>query len=140
MIEAQDLLVGSMCLFACQIFSMYFTGFGELTSPTKAVHFLSIAFIAITVLLFAHVTLSTVARQNEMKDGGYESRESTKLLIALALLAFGISADIYVAARAITDSIALSITLAAIMLALYYGLWFAAPLFFKRRGGSQRQE
>ena len=101
---------------------------------------MSIAFIAITVLLFAHVTLSTVARQNEMKDGGYESRESTKLLIALALLAFGISADIYVAARAITDSIALSITLAAIMLALYYGLWFAAPLFFKRRGGSQRQE
>ena len=57
---------------------------------------------------------------------------SRTLLAAMIPLALGLTGDFYVVARKITESEGLSISLSALALCIFYGLWFGYTLYKKQ--------
>ena len=66
-------------------------------------------------------------------DGRLHRFITRMLLAAMATLALGISAELYTVTHKITASHPLSLTLAALTLALFYTLWFAYTLHTRNR-------
>jgi len=57
---------------------------------------------------------------------------------ALLLLALGLSIEIFVVARSVTESISASLTIAAAVLCVLLGLWVALPRWRVAAAGSSK--
>jgi hypothetical protein len=112
---------------------MFTESFARLPAPLKYAHLASLLLTVLTVIL-----LMTPAAYHRIGEQGRLSphlhRVITRtLLAAMATLALGITAELYVVAHKITQSQPLSLTLAAATLATFYALWFAYTLWTRHR-------
>lgn len=134
-VAAQAILFGSFVLLALQIVGQYLAVSLSRTGSSRYVHIASITLMMMTILWVGPVAFPTevafVGQLNILYRIGKRN-----LTMAMALLAAGISADVYVVTRIEVHSYALAIGFAATMLALGYAFGFGLPLYFKRRKGS----
>jgi hypothetical protein len=54
-------------------------------------------------------------------------------LAAMVALALGVSGDLYVVVRMVTNSVALSLSVGVMALCSFLGLWFGATLYIRQR-------
>ena len=112
--EVRVVLPGAQALLGFQAAIMFTDAFAHLPTTPKYAHLASLLLIVLTVIL-----LMTPAAYHRIGERGRFSphlhRFITRMLLAaMATLALGISAELYVVAHKITHSRALSLTLACL--------------------------
>lgn len=129
MTEIRVVLPGAQALLGFQFASMLMEGFDKLPTSSKYVHLTSLALMALSIIF-----LMSPAAYHRIVEKGEETehihRFASRMLIAAMIpLALGISGDLFVVVRKVTESSVISITSAATALLLFYGLWFGYTLY-----------
>ncbi|HYP26787.1 MAG TPA: DUF6328 family protein [Blastocatellia bacterium] len=130
--EARVILPGAQALLGFQFATILMEAFEKLPASSKYVHLSSLALIASTIVL-----LMTPAAYHRIVERGEETehfhRFASRIIVAAMVpLALGISADIFVVVRKVTESTAFAVTASALMSVLFFGLWFGYTTY--RRG------
>jgi len=122
--EARVVLPGAQALLGFQLVTMFMDAFDNLPQSSKYVHIGSLCLIALSmILLMTPAAYHRIAMRGE--DTVHFHKVASGLLIATMLtLPLGICGDVYVVFRKVTDSVALSVTVAVAVLMVFYGLWF----------------
>jgi hypothetical protein len=131
--EVRVVLPGAQALLGFQFISLLMEGFEKLPLTSRYVHFISLSLVALSVIL-----LMTPAAYHRLVEQGEDTEHlhrfaSRTLLASMVPLALGITGDFYVVARKITGTDALSIGLSALMLLIFYGLWFGYTLYRRQK-------
>ena len=131
--EARTVLPGAQALLGFAFISMFADAFEKLPPSSKAIHLVSLALVALSIIL-----LMTPAAYHRLVEEGEETehfhRFASRILLAAMLpLALGITGDFYVVLRKVTEKQTLSAALAALLLAAFYGLWFGYTLYLRKR-------
>jgi cytochrome bd-type quinol oxidase subunit 2 len=127
--EVRVVLPGAQALLGFQFAALLVEGFEKLPDASKYVHFVSLAFIALAIVL-----MMTPAAYHRMVERGENTEHFHRfagrmLLASMIPLALGIAGDFYVVTRKITESEGLSVGLSALALLIFYGLWFGYTLY-----------
>jgi len=122
--EARVVLPGAQALLGFQLVTMFMDGFDKLPSSAKYVHLVSLALMALTmILLMSPAAYHRIAEQGE--DTARLHRVASGLLLgAMFTLPLGICGDVYVVFYKVTSSVATSVVIAIAVLAFFYGTWF----------------
>jgi hypothetical protein len=126
--EARVILPGAQALLGFQFVVMLTQAFGELPSGVRIVHLAGLLAVAFSIIL-----LLTPAAMHRIAFGGRDVSQFHKIgsmivTIALAPLAAGITADLYVATIRIFGSGAIALGAALGALTLLIGFWYLLPL------------
>ncbi|HEX8844357.1 MAG TPA: DUF6328 family protein [Pyrinomonadaceae bacterium] len=132
--EVRVVLPGAQALLGFQFIALLMEGFEKLPDSSKTIHFIGLCLVALAVIL-----LMTPAAYHRLVERGEDTEHfhrfaSRALLASMVPLALGITLDFYVVARKITESAGLSVGLAALMLIIFYGLWFGVTLYLRKAG------
>jgi hypothetical protein len=127
--DARTLLPGAQAFLGFQLIAALAEGFGQLPAAAQYVHLLSLLLMALTVVLL--MTPAAYHRIVERGGGGehFHGFASRFVVAALVPLALGLSGDVYVVVRKVTDSQVLSIVSALFALAMFWELWFGLTLY-----------
>ena len=131
--ECRTVLPGIQGLFGFQLVAVFSSHFhDELSRGEQQMHLLAIALIALAIAL-----IMTPAATHRQWDPCAVTRRfirlSTKLLLAsMVPLTLGMSIDFYLVARVTTNAGVASV-FAAVLFAIFAGLWFLAPRWWRRR-------
>ena len=125
--EARVVLPGAQAMLGFQFVTMLTQAFERLPNVLKYVHLLSLAMIAIAVIL-----LMTPAAYHRIVERGDETERLFRLtgrlvLAAMVPIALGLSGDFAVVVAHVTHSLRLAFSLAAVALAAFIGAWFVFP-------------
>jgi hypothetical protein len=131
--ECRVVLPGAQALLGFQFITTLMEAFEKLPSSSKYVHLLSLALVALSIIL-----LMTPAAYHRIVERGEETRHfhrfaSRTLVAAMIPLALGISGDLFVVVRKITESTASALAAAIVSLVFFYGLWFGFTLYRRNR-------
>jgi hypothetical protein len=130
--ECRTVLPGIQGLFGFQLVAVFSTHFHDaLSRGEQQMHLLAIALIGIAIALI--MTPAATHRQWDPCQVTLRCiRLSTKLLLAsMVPLTLGMSIDFYLVARVTTNSATASL-FAAVLFAVFVGLWFVAPRLWRR--------
>jgi hypothetical protein len=122
--EARVVLPGAQTLLGFQFIVFLMESFDKLPDSSKYVHLASLSMVALSIVL-----LMTPAAYHRIVEQGEETehfhRFATRVLLAAMVpLALGLSGDIFIVTRKVTESAGLASAVASLVLALFYGLWF----------------
>jgi len=136
--ESRLLLPGAQALFGFQLTVLLTAQFDKLAESSKLAHAFALCSIALTIIL-----LMAPAALHRITFGGQNTerfhRMGSAFVIAAAVpLAFGISADIYVAIAKALGSAPIGIAVACALAALLAVLWFVQPLALRQRHAEPR--
>jgi len=131
--EIRVVLPGAQALLGFQFVTMLMEAFEKLPLSSRYVHLLSLALIALSVIL-----LMTPAAYHRIVEKGEETEHfhrfaSRMLLLAMIPLALGMCGDLFVVVRKITESTVAGVVSASVMLLFFYGLWFGYTLYRRSR-------
>lgn len=138
--ELRVVLPGGQALLGFQFVTMFMEAFEKLPLSSRYVHLLSLALIALSVVL-----LMTPAAYHRIVEKGEETEHfhrfaSRMLLLAMIPLALGMCGDLFVVVRKITESVMAAVVSASVMLLFFYGLWFGYTLYRRSREEATRFE
>jgi DMSO reductase anchor subunit len=127
--EARVVLPGAQALLGFQFIAVLTESFEQLPAGAKYVHLASLGLISLTVVL-----LMTPAAYHRIVERGEDTERfhsfATKFVIAsLVPLALGLSGEVYVVVRKVTDSQVVSVVSALVALAVFWELWFGLTLY-----------
>ena len=129
--EARVVLPGAQAMLGFQLAVLLMESFDKLPESSKYVHLASLSMIALSVIL-----LMTPAAYHRIVERGEETEHfhrfaSRLLLAAMVPLALGLSGDFFIVTRKVTGATGLAVGLTALMLALFYGLWFGFTVYVR---------
>ena len=130
--ECRTVLPGIQGLFGFQLVAVFSSHFhDQLGRGEQHMHLLAIALIAAAIAFI--MTPAAIHRQGDPCEVTRRFIAlSTKLLLAsMVPLTLGLSIDFYLVARVITDAGVASV-FAAVLFAVFVGLWFVAPRLWQR--------
>ncbi|HEV8520677.1 MAG TPA: DUF6328 family protein [Burkholderiales bacterium] len=133
--EARMVLPGVQALLGFQLIAVFNQRFESLDFELQVIHLTALLLVTLSVVLvMAPAAYHRIVERDRISD--YFVRLAS-LLIAGAMipLAAGISLDIYVIARMVLASAALSAVVAGATILLFCSLWFAFPLLRRARQG-----
>jgi hypothetical protein len=124
LIEARMVLPGAQALLGFQVANTLTNSFDRLPRTSQWAHLISVMCIAVsTIFLIAPAAYHRIAEHGEDSEEFYDL--SGRLLMSgLFWLGLGISADLWIIARKISQSIIFSNLTSAATLVFFYGLWF----------------
>ena len=130
--EARMILPGAQALLGFQFITFVLADFDKLPQSSRQVHLASLLLMGISTIL-----LMTPAAFHRLAEHGRNTESfiqfAGKILIAaLVPLALGICGDLFVIVRKTTHSAFLAIIVTLAILAFFYALWFAYPLYRRR--------
>jgi hypothetical protein len=126
--EARVVIPGVQALLGFQLIAVLTKPFEQLPSALKAAHAVGLVLIALSiVLLLAPAAFHRMAVEGEDTPLVHEFG-SIAITAATATLALGLGAEIMVAIGALSGRIGLASIVAAVMIVLLFGLWYAWPL------------
>ena len=136
--ESRLLLPGAQALFGFQLTVLLTAQFDKLAESSKLAHAFALCSIALTIiLLMAPAALHRITFSGQNTERFH--RMGSAFVIAAAVpLAFGISADIYVAIAKALGSAPIGIAVACALAALLAVLWFVQPLALRQRHAEPR--
>ena len=131
--ECRVVLPGAQALLGFQFILFLMESFEKLPESSRYVHLASLSLVALSIVL-----LMTPAAYHRIVEQGEETERfhrfaSRVLLAAMVPLALGISGDLFIVVRKVSQSSTLALTLSLIMLALIYGLWFGFTAYCRTR-------
>ncbi len=134
--EARMVLPGVQALLGFQFAIMFTEGFDALSAQSKYVHLASLALTALSTIL-----LITPAAYHRLVERGEDTEHFHRLVSRMVLasmvpVALSVCLDFYVIVLKITTSQTTAYAGAALMLLLFYGLWFGFTFYVR----SQRQQ
>ena len=134
--EARMVLPGIQALFGFQLIAVFNSRFDvDLLPAEQRLHLAAIVLVAVAVLL-----IMAPAAYHRQAERGRISRHfvelaSRLLTLAMAPLLLGIVIEVFIVARVILQSTAISLAIAALLLAAFVGLWFVFPYMKRRAAG-----
>lgn len=131
--EARVVLPGAQALLGFQFIVTMSKTFAALSILDRDIHFAALSAVALAMIL-----LLTPAAVHRLTFEGrdlplFHDIGSTLVTIALAPLAFGISADFYIAASKMLDSRAIAAIAATAIALLLFTLWYVIPFSLRVR-------
>jgi DMSO reductase anchor subunit len=137
--ECRVVLPGAQALLGFQFVTTLMEAFEKLPSSSKYVHLASLALVAVSIVL-----LMTPAAYHRIVERGEQTehfhRFASRMLIAAMIpLALGVSGDLFVVVRKITESITSAIASAVVSLMFFYGLWFGFTIYRRNRERSRSE-
>ena len=131
--ETRVVLPGAQALFGFQLAMTLMQGYDELPGSSKGVHLFSTCAIALAI-----VFLMAPPAYHRIVEGGEDTERfhrfaSAMVVAAMAALPLGFSGELWVVVRKQTSSVGAAGLSAALALAFFYGLWFAAMLVLRAR-------
>jgi hypothetical protein len=130
--EARVLLPGAQALLGFQLAIVLMETFERLPEAAQVVHLVSLGFVALaTIVLMAPAAYHRIVESGRDTERLHEFA-SRMLLLALGLLGPGFSGDLYVVLRRAGHPQA-AIPAAVAALLVFYGAWFGAMLWLRRR-------
>ncbi|OLE51915.1 MAG: hypothetical protein AUG51_20685 [Acidobacteria bacterium 13_1_20CM_3_53_8] len=138
--ECRVVLPGAQALMGFQFISFLMQSFEKLPQSSKLVHTVSLCFMALSViLLMAPAAYHRIVEEGE--DTEHFHRVASSLLIAAMIpLALGISGDFFIVVRKVTESTVGAIAASAVMLLIFYGLWFGYTSYRRTQEQGSRQK
>lgn len=140
--ECRVVLPGAQALLGFQFVTTLMEAFEKLPSSSKYVHLASLVLVAVSIVL-----LMTPAAYHRIVERGEQTehfhRFSSRMLIAAMIpLALGVSGDLFVVVRKITESTTSAIASAVVSLLFFYGLWFGFTVYRRNqeRAGQETKE
>lgn len=135
--EGRIILPGAQALLGFQLSGFFSDAFEKLPRGSQMLHLIALSFVALTAIL-----LMTPPAYHRIVEKGEETerfeRVANRFVIsAMIPLALGIVTDFYVVLNKVTKAPGLSLGISALVLLLFYGLWFVYPLL--ARNGRQPQ-
>jgi hypothetical protein len=129
--ECRVVLPGVQALIGFQFATTLMEGFEKLPDSSKQVHLGSLLCIAAAMVL-----LMMPAARHRMVEEGEESEEfhrfaSYMLLASLLPLALGVSGDLFVVTRKLTDSVRLGIVAAVCSAVVFLASWFGLMIWIR---------
>jgi hypothetical protein len=126
--EARMVLPGVQALLGFQLVAVFNQRFTQLSPAEQGAHFVGFLFIAL-----AGALLMTPAAYHRLTGGEKITKHfvtlATRLItIAMLPLAAAIAIDAYLLSRLVFEATWMAVTLAAVVLGIFVGLWFAFPL------------
>jgi uncharacterized protein DUF6328 len=133
--ECRVVLPGAQALLGFQFVTTLMEAFEKLPQSSKYVHLLSLSLVALSTVL-----LMTPAAYHRIVERGEETKHfhrfaSRVLVAAMIPLALGISGDLFVVVRKVTQSTTSAAASAIVSLLFFYGLWFGFTIY--RRNGKR---
>jgi MFS family permease len=131
--ECRVVLPGAQALLGFQFVTTLMEAFEKLPSSSKYVHLASLLLVAVSIVL-----LMTPAAYHRIVERGEETEHfhnfaSRILVAAMVPLALGVSGDLFVIVRKVTESATSAAASAAVSLLFFYGLWFGFTLYRRNR-------
>jgi len=138
MTETRIVLPGVQALLGFQFAAYLTNAFPKLAPTARAAHNAGLA-----LLLLSMILLMTPAPFHRLAERGQDSIRICRvgracILAALATLALGLAADVYVAVGIITDSGLAAASAAGMGIFAAFGLWFALPILRRVRAPTTR--
>lgn len=131
--EARMVLPGAQALLAFGSMAVLMDAFERLPPLLKAVHACGLGCIVIAViLLMVPAAYHRIAEHGESSERFY-TIASRFLLAAMAVLAPGMAAAVWIVVEVATASRTAAITCAALVGSFFYGAWFGWTWFMRRR-------
>jgi hypothetical protein len=130
--EMRIVIPGAQALLGFGTIVVLMDAFKELPWSLKVVHIVGVGFIALAIaLLMAPSAYHRIAEHGEATERFH--RLSTRLLLlAMAALAPGMAAALWVVLEVATGSRAIGVTAATTTVVLFYAAWFVVPLAVRR--------
>ena len=124
--EARMVLPGMQALFGFQLIAVFSPGFSDLEDSGQQLRLAAIALVAIAVaVIMTPAAYHRLTGPREVTESFIEL--STRLLLcSMFPLALGICIDFYLVGSVIVDA-SVSAVLAALLFAVFMGLWFIFP-------------
>jgi len=131
--EARVVLPGAQALLGFQFATILMEGFDKLPESSRYVHFASLSLVGLSITF-----LMTPAAYHRIVERGEETEHFHRfsgrmLLAAMVPLALGISGDLFVVARKITESARFASAVSVMMVIFFFGLWFGYTTFKSSR-------
>jgi Family of unknown function (DUF6328) len=125
--EARMVLPGIQALFGFQLIAVFNNGFQNLMPPERLLHLM-----ALLLVVLATALIMTPAAYHRIAEKGIVSRRFVEIasrLLALAMLplSLGITIDLFIVARLILNDVTLSVGIAAVLIIVFFGLWYVFP-------------
>jgi hypothetical protein len=129
--ECRVVLPGVQALLGFQFATTLMEGFEKIPDSSKQVHLASLLLISASM-----ICLMMPAARHRMVEEGEESEELHKfaswmLLASLLPLALGVSGDLFVVTRKLTDSVQLGIVAAACSVVVFLTSWFGVMIWIR---------
>ncbi len=136
--EIRMVLPGAQALLGFQFITFVLSEFDKLPPLLKQIHVISSILLTLSVIL-----LMTPAAYHRIVEDGENTEHfhhfaSIMLLSALVPLALGIAGDFYVVLEHVVQSTAISLSIAALILVFFFGLWFGIPMLRRNRDRKTR--
>jgi hypothetical protein len=135
--EARVILPGAQAMLGFQLIAMMTRAFDELPPGAQVVHACALGAVALSII----VLIAPAAIHRLSFDGAATHRflriGATFVGAALTPLALGIAADVYVAARRITDDHQLGLVAAIASGLAMAMLWYGYPLLLRRQASAK---
>jgi hypothetical protein len=127
--ETRMVLPGAQALLGFQFITMLMEGFDALPDQSKYIHIGCLLSTTLSIIL-----LMTPAAYHRVVEEGEETEyfhrfASRLLLAAMVPLAWSVCGDFFIVLWKVTENLTLSISVAAFMLIVFYGLWFGYTLY-----------
>jgi DMSO reductase anchor subunit len=131
--ECRVVLPGAQALLGFQFVTTLMEAFEKLPASSKYVHLASLLLVAVSIVL-----LMTPAAYHRIVERGEETEHFHRfagrmLIAAMVPLALGVSGDLFVVVRKITESATSAAISAVVSLLFFYGLWFGFTLYRRSR-------
>jgi hypothetical protein len=126
--EARMVLPGIQALLGFQLIAVFNEGFANrLGSAEQRLHLVAILLVALaTGLVMTPAAYHRQAMQRAVSDA-FLRLGSRLVSAALVPLALGLSIEIFIVSRLVTESLAASVAIGIVTLAVLMGLWLAFP-------------
>lgn len=136
--ELRVILPGAQALFGFQFTAVLTQSFQRLPPLSQAVHMVSLALVAVAViLLIAPVAYHRIASRGQAEEGVL--RYAVRMMLpALGLLSLGLVGDCYVTLRRIVASPVLAITVSLLALLGFAALLYVVPLLARSAARQER--
>lgn len=131
--ESRVVLPGVQALLGFQFITMFMDDFEKLSNGLKYLHMVSLGLMALTMIL-----LMTPAAYHRLVERGEDTQHfyglvSGFLIAAMVILPLGICSEVFIVFQKVSNSYAVSIGTAAVLLLFFYGLWFGFTAYRRRQ-------
>lgn len=136
--ETRVILPGTQALLGFQLIAIFSSGFEHLAKAAQYVHIASLFTVILSsIFLMASSSYHRIVEKGEDTERLHEFA-SAMLMVAMILLALGVSTDAAIVVYFVTGSLKLAIATAAVLVTLFYGVWIFYPLYKRRALGNNR--
>ena len=137
--EARMVLPGIQALFGFQLIAVFNRPFFDLDRYDRGVYLASLILVAIAIgLVMAPAAFHRLVERDRVSRGWLQLA-SREIAWAMAALTPAVSIDVYLVAVMSTGSRGLGVALGCAVGAFLVWLWFAMPVFRRRREHARRQ-